>query len=97
MMHGRGRDRSSLRIVVRKASSCANVTAARIITAPGNAVCTAASPSPRLRIYGDGEPASAPSPDKCTNRLVPASLTGCVRTGASQIEKAASTTMRPFP
>ena len=44
------------------------------MTAPGNAVSTAASPPQRLRIEGEGEPLLAPIPDMCTSRLIPACL-----------------------
>ena len=45
----------------------------------------AGSPSPYIRSRGEGEPASAPSPERCTSRLVPA------RRAARAILAAAST------
>jgi hypothetical protein len=50
-------------MVVRNASSGPNITAGRMKSASTNADWTASSPSPRFRMYRDGEAASSPIPE----------------------------------
>ena len=68
-----GRRRNILAIGIRKASPRPNITEGRMSVVAGKASRTAFSPFPRLRIYGEADPASAPMPDTWINRPTPAS------------------------
>ena len=68
-----GKRRNILATGVTKASPRPNITEGRMSATAGKASRTTISPSPRLRTYGEEDPASEPMPETWINCLTPAS------------------------
>ena len=68
-----GKRRNILATEVTKALPRPNITEGRMSATAGKASRTTVSPSPRLRMYGDEDPASEPMPETWIKCLTPAS------------------------